>query len=579
MTNKLGSSVRTLTFLMLALLLAGCSLFGSGTHRHSSVSRGDELRPAIPDSDKDLERHVPQQLIVRVESGTSFDEIGADLGAEVIDTMPSLNAALLRLPADVPVVKAMRQLNAEAGVRYAEPNYVATTLPIFQGTGALRGGETASYSALSSGPGPFSRASALADGFEVNPRQWGIFDVGADKAWDQGVTGEGVVIAILDTGIAGDHPDLQGPDGGKIVAGTNTLLQEPGGSWDDEAGHGTHVAGIAAAYPGSPGGVIGVAYGAKLLAVKVLGEESGDAWSVAKGIDWVISWREDHHPHGPHGPTVINMSLGGPTYNLLEKDAVDAALHHGIVVVAAMGNDARGRREFPAAFPGVVAVGAVEPGLSPANFSTSWRHISVSAPGVDIFSSYPKGTYGWASGTSMATPFVAGAAALLLSDNPHLSPEEVRSRLESTARRPADSGRWDDKRGYGVIDIPNALSNGGTYKYGTVIVEFTDQDGDPITPAKYNTPPSLYQGDFFIEIFLDHPWRPKQGPIFANSEGIATLHHVPADDDYTLVVTVSSRNGPHETIEGELNPVSPDDPLELEIQLDLCPIAPVPSCQ
>lgn len=106
MTTTIRSTVRAVTLLLLTFFLARCSLFGSGAHRHSSVTRGDDLRPAIPSSDSDLADRVPGQLVVRLHGGTSLDDIAEELGAEIVDTLPSLNAALLWLPAGMPVVKA-----------------------------------------------------------------------------------------------------------------------------------------------------------------------------------------------------------------------------------------------------------------------------------------------------------------------------------------------------------------------------------------------------------------------------------------------------------------------------------------
>src|SRR5690606_31105972 len=267
MATGMRSVAARFPLLLLAFLQAGCSLFGSGTHKHPSVTRDDRPRLNLPERDEDLDPHVPKQVIVRTQKGTSPESIAADMGAAVVDTLPSLNAVLLQFPADVQVVDAVRRLQDDTGVRYAEPNYRVQGGP--DGYGAGYGG----FYAPSIGGDGASFIDTLAIGPstahpEVDPRQWGIHAVGAPEAWEYS-TGEGVFIAVLDTGIDPDHPDLRG----KVRDGVNAVVGEgPDRGWRDVQGHGTHVAGIAAG-AGSPGGIVGVAPGAELLAVKVLKDD------------------------------------------------------------------------------------------------------------------------------------------------------------------------------------------------------------------------------------------------------------------------------------------------------------------
>lgn len=532
MATRWRSTGLTLPLLLLAVFLAGCSLFGSGTHKHSSVTDGERPHINPPGSDSELEAHLANQLIIRVDQGTSPERIAADLGGAIVDTLPSLNAALLQLPKNVQVVDAMRRLQDDTAVRYAEPNYRVYGAPT--GFGAVDGGfsEFPMDGIDAFGPADTFAAHPSAAHPHVNPRQWGMHTVGARDAWEHS-TGAGVVIAVLDTGIDERHPDI---GTSKVVGRFNTLQGDLPDDTDDRQGHGTHVAGIAAGYPGGPDGIVGVAYNSNLLAVKVLNDDGfSDAFSVAKGIMAVVGWSDDH----PHTRVVINMSLGSSYYNMLQKDAVDRALEKGIVVVAAMGNDSRGRLAFPAGLPGVIAVGASRPGFRPASFSTSWKHISVSAPGVDIYSAYPvaNGAYFTGSGTSQATPFVAGAAALLLAHDNGLTPGQVRSRLEAFAFHPGGPDKRDEQLGHGVIDIPRSLMGASDIDfYGAVVVKLVDHENDPITTTKYGTPPALYLSDFVIDVRLEHPSRPEVGPIRANSEGLAVFRHVRADPQPYRVV-------------------------------------------
>lgn len=571
MAIRVRSTLLALSLLLLALLLAGCSLFGSGLNGPASGFRPDDLEPVLPATDSELEPHVPGQVIVRVEKGLSPADVAARLDAEIIDTIPSLNAVLLELPPGVQVVDTVRRLQDEAGVRYAEPNY-----DVFGGGswfGAVdHSGPSVTADAWSSA-GAWATQAAAAEPF-INPWQWGLSAVGAPTAWGiirdrtGKAPGEGVVLAVLDTGIDPGHPDL----GGKILAGVNTLTGQDENDWIDRQRHGTHVAGIAAG-AGVPGGVAGVAPAAELLAVKVLGDDGGGtAFSVAKGVAWVTEW----HKANPHRRIVANLSLGSFTYQQLQKDAIDEALTNGIVIVAAMGNDSRGRPHYPAGYPGVIAVGAVKPGFRPASFSTSWKFISVTAPGVDILSALPMsmGVYGMLNGTSMASPFVAGAAALLLTYDDTLTPGQVRSRLEFFAHHPLGRSHWDERFGHGVIDIPASIlgDRDWTDFYGTVVVELIDHDGDRITTQKYSTPPRLYQSDFVIQVFLEHGTRMSVGPVMANSDGYAVLHGVPADVEYAAIATASSSFGTVVVNAAVIPQVPPGQRVDVLLQLDLRPL-------
>lgn len=245
---------------------------------------------------------------------------------------------------------------------------------------------------------------------------WNIKQVQAPLVWPA-TLGRGAGIAIIDTGI-GKHPDLC------VSGGVNTM---GGRSFADDNGHGTHVAGIAAAL-GKKGMIAGVAPRAKLYAVKALDASgSGYVSAIVKGIDWCIKKRIP----------VINMSLGfsGPTSFAL-RDAVRRARKHGVVVVASAGNDGPANKngiDQPASYPESIAVAAANRNRKIAYYSSRGKGIGVAAPGTNILSTYPGGRYAIESGTSMSSPHVAGGAALLKSLKPTLTPGDIGRRLRGTA--------------------------------------------------------------------------------------------------------------------------------------------------
>lgn len=239
------------------------------------------------------------------------------------------------------------------------------------------------------------RAVAVESRCPVVP--WGVRAVGAPQVWRR-TRGEGVAVAVLDTGVDLDHPDLA--DG--IVDVYNAV----GGVDTDRNGHGTHVAGIIAGR-GVPGGVYGVAPRAGLAAVKVLGDDgSGQLSDIIDGLSWCVE----------KGVPVANLSLGTPVGHPLLEAAVSRATEAGLLIVAAAGNSGprANSLEYPAAYSPVLSVGACDRKGAIAPFSSRGEGLDLSAPGKDIYSTWLRGEYRRLDGTSMAAPHVAGVAALLL---------------------------------------------------------------------------------------------------------------------------------------------------------------------
>ncbi|MFD7625864.1 type VII secretion-associated serine protease mycosin [Streptomyces sp. NPDC059851] len=293
----------------------------------------------------------------------------------------------------------------------------------------------------------------------VRDRQWGLTALRAEEAW--GITqGDGVTVAVLDTGVDPTHPDLAG----QVLDGTDLVGMGAGPGDRAWARHGTAMAGIIAGHGHGRNrrqGVLGVAPQAKVLPVRVILEEGDPGRSTARqskggALAEGIRWAADH------GADVINLSLGDDSdsahHEAAEDEAVQYALGKGAVVVASAGNGGRegDHASYPAAYPGVIAVTAVDRSGRKAAFSTRNWYASVSAPGVGVVIADPDRAYyeGW--GTSAAAAFVSGTVALLKAAHPDLSPAQIKKLLQDTAADSPAGGR-DDARGHGLVDPVAAL--------------------------------------------------------------------------------------------------------------------------
>ena len=359
--------------------------------------------------------------------------------------VPMSSTFRMSFAAATPVKTAVDRLAAVDGVEFAEPNryretYVTPNDPSF-------------------------------------PAQWGLTKINAPAAWDRTTGSPNITVAIIDTGVDLDHPELAP----LLVAGTDMVdlgpnpTPPPGFRFEgdfqgrdnipqDEVGHGTHVAGTVACLSNNGVGVAGVTWSCRLMPVKVLTRivninnpadvrGTGSAADIAAGIRWAVD----------NGARVLNLSLGGTTDTRVERDAIAYAIAHGAVVVAAMGNAFQqgNPTSFPAAYPDVVAVGAINQADARAPFSQTGPHIDVSAPGVGVFSTVWDNGFTSMSGTSMASPHVAGLAALILSCNSTLTAGQVADIIRQTARplrtNPGDPIPNNDF-GFGCIDAQAAIN-------------------------------------------------------------------------------------------------------------------------
>ncbi|MUT66693.1 S8 family peptidase [Paenibacillus sp. NEAU-GSW1] len=277
--------------------------------------------------------------------------------------------------------------------------------------------------------------------------QWNLPSIKTELGWDTSKGNDQVIVAVLDTGVQTDHPDLKG----KLIKGNNIVDSDAAPS--DDVGHGTHVAGIIGATVNNGEGVAGLSWYNKIMPVKVLDSSgAGSAYSVAQGIIWATD----------HGAKVINMSLGNYAQAEFLHDAIKYAYDHDVVLVAASGNDNTERPGYPAAYPEVFAVAATDAQKQKASFSNYGNYIDVAAPGDSIASTYPGGQYAALSGTSMASPHVAALAGLIRSVNPDLTNKEVMEIMRKSADDLGDKGK-DNYFGYGLIDVDSALKAAANY--------------------------------------------------------------------------------------------------------------------
>jgi serine protease len=351
---------------------------------------------------------------------------------------------------------ALRQLLQNAGARLHRTGHGMNAVVIQPGQGSMSTSlaNRLRQSGIVEYTEPETMMYACAAPNDPNySQQWGLQDSGygikAQSAWSM-ANGQGITVAVLDTGIRQDCPDLKGT---RFVAGFNTLNNSTATA--DDNGHGTHVSGTIAQTTNNSYGCAGVAHGATLMPIKVLAADgSGSNFAVAAGIRWAAD----------HGAKVINMSLGGGGGTTL-LEAVRYAVAKGVVLCCAAGNSGSGSLSYPAAYPETISVGALASTGKRASFSQYGTGLSVMAPGVNILQqtwSPQQGQFvfgSWA-GTSMATPHVAGTVALILSRNPNLSPAQVKDLLQRTSRDLNGAG-WDSETGYGLIDAQAAVNGAG----------------------------------------------------------------------------------------------------------------------
>ncbi|MBI3159891.1 MAG: peptidase S8 [Chloroflexi bacterium] len=399
--------------LCLAVLLGLlASQFGAAPARAASgfATAGEEI--------------LPGQLVVGYRKVADANALLATEGVEGVLWRSELN----RLGVAILSVEAGRELDLATqienapGIRFVEPNYRVT--------------------------------AALAPNDTLFGGQYGLDHVNAPEAWDITTGSTTTILAVIDSGIELTHPEFSG----RIVSGYDYVDRDR--TPQDVCGHGTHVAGVAAATGDNLQGVAGVNWQVKIMPLRVLdGYCLGTTADVAAALVYAAD----------HGADVVNLSLGTSAPSTLMENGTYYAYSQGVTVVAAAGNAGSSSVFYPAAYPWVLAVGSTDTAGDRAAFSNGGSALDLMAPGVDILSTTPSGyfyyqqvlgttsNYGELSGTSLSAPFVSGAAALLAGQPGFDWPDEIVEALTMTALD-MDAAGFDNNTGYGLLQIDAALA-------------------------------------------------------------------------------------------------------------------------
>ncbi|MBV6459532.1 MAG: Thermophilic serine proteinase [Fimbriimonadaceae bacterium] len=355
---------------------------------------------------------VANEVLVKFRAGREAIGrlVSTSFGGQVVEELADLKVHRIQLAEGTGVMEAVAFLGSRPEVEFAEPNYIA-------------------------------RASLTPNDTYYAGYQWNMPKIQANLAWDYTQGSSNVVIAIIDTGVQSNHPDLSG----KVTAGYNYVSNNTNAN--DDNGHGTHCAGIAAAKTNNATGVAGVGFNCRIMPVKVLNSQgSGSFSAIANGINFART----------NGAKVLSLSLGGTSGSSTLSTAITNAWNSGCVIVAAAGNSGNTTPNYPAYYSSCIAVGSTtstDTRSSFSNYGASW--VDVAAPGSSIASTYRNSQYVIMSGTSMSTPHVAGLAGLLYSYlGTGTSNSTIRSRIENNCD---NVGTWVAK---GRINCRRAITNG-----------------------------------------------------------------------------------------------------------------------
>ena len=290
--------------------------------------------------------------------------------------------------------------------------------------------------------------------------QWNLKAIGMEEAWRSGLTGKGVVVAIVDSGLSGSTMDI---DSSRILPGKNCV---GGTGVNDTIGHGTFIAGIIGATKDNHVGIAGIAPGVTIAPIKSYASSETDFAAQAAGIYAAV---DEYHCD------ILNISAGDPEIVPEVQAAIEHALDEGVIVIAASGNSGDKELLYPASYDGVISVSSVDKDLVISATSNRNERVFVAAPGVGVYSlGRLPGTVTLSSGTSFAAPVVAGVAALLKEAWPQMTPDDFREILKNSCKDLSTKGR-DIYYGWGLVQAPDAIRAAAAY-FGDEAPDMSEPD-------------------------------------------------------------------------------------------------------
>ena len=316
--------------------------------------------------------------------------------------------------------------------------------------------------------------SSISDGMKrisndtFSALQWNLKAIGMEEAWRSGLTGKGVVVAIVDSGLSGSTMDI---DQSRILPGKNCV---GGTGVDDTLGHGTFVAGIIGATKDNGVGIAGIAPGATIIPIKTSDDGSTQDGVSAQAIYAAV---DEFHCD------VINYSSGAKQLSSGIREAVSYAVSKGVIIVCSTGNDGSTTLYYPGALEDTIGVGSINKGMERSDFSHRNKSIFVVAPGEDVYSLGQGGSVRSSSGTSFSAPFVAGLAALLKEAHPEMNTADFKAILQASSKDLGDAG-YDVEYGYGLIQVPAAIRAAAEY-FGTTAPDMPEIP-EPTPEPGYN---------------------------------------------------------------------------------------------
>jgi subtilisin family serine protease/putative cell wall-binding protein len=448
---------------VLSLLVLGAGAMPAAAADEKAPAPAEDA-PPIVSSAGDV---VPGEVIVKFRDPDAAPAVARGRGLAIVQGLgvPAKGLPSVLSTAGRPVDQVLNELRADPAVEYAEPSYRVQLVAAVPVNDPLTAG------------------------------QYSLDQMRVRDGWSLEKGGSGVV-AVLDTGVQANHPDLSG----RVLSGYDFANDDSNAA--DDNGHGTWVAGIIAAKPNDGYGIAGISWSDKILPVKIMNNQgTGSTSDLISGIRWAAD----------HAATVINMSVGGFPYTQGVQDAVNYAWGKGVVLVGAAGNNNRDEKFYPASMANVVSVAATQREDDFSHWSSYGPAVDVSAPGSSVQTTnctssaclHPDwGSHTYISGTSFATPNVAGVVALIRARNPSWSPQQVVDRLVSTVDDRGYAG-WDKRYGQGRVNAYRALggSVSSPVRHGGDALEGNNTlSAARLIPLGQATRPSVYPaGD--VDVF------------------------------------------------------------------------------